>query len=143
LVSWYSNSREKKQFQRAKRKRRKMGNSRRFAIQSSVRAWIEGQLNLPQRGEPSQARSKAEYYAGQPKENKLFTSRCGFDGDDMSKRKRHAVTPCQKADPNDRKITCGSPRGHIGPCQWARVQQSDWKTAAANDRDEAGAPLNA
>ncbi len=57
----------------------------------------------------------------------------------QAKRQRHAETPCQKADPNDRKITCGSPRGHIGPCQWARARQIDWKAMAANDRDDVSA----
>jgi hypothetical protein len=54
----------------------------------------------------------------------------------MSKRKRHALTLCMKADPNDRKITCGSPRGHVGPCQWARMRQIDFKAMAANDSKE-------
>jgi hypothetical protein len=55
----------------------------------------------------------------------------------MSKRK-HAVTvtPCMRPDPNDRKVTCCCQRGHIGPCSWARPPL-DWKSAAANDRDEA------
>jgi len=59
LVVWLvgSATTEKKDVSARKKKTPQVGNSRRSAIQSSVRLGIEGQLKLTQRGEPHQVRS--------------------------------------------------------------------------------------